>query len=105
MIKLALALVAIVALAVTVAPSVYAANEYCVVRNAIGQVGVTNGTPVYGWSKVADDRCFSHVDAAIRDAGTGKSPNMISGAYTFYQPLPVAIPKGPGEPFLVEALP
>lgn len=53
----------------------------------------TSKRPAYGWTKVAEDRCFSHVDAAIRDAGTGKSPNMISGSYTFFQPTPVAIPK------------
>ncbi len=105
MTKLAFALVAIVALTVTVAPSVYAAHEYCVIRNALGQTGITDGIPAYGWSNVSDWSCFATADAAERNAGTGKSAPKISGSYAFFRPFPVAIPRGPGEPFLVERLP
>ena len=98
MTKFAFALVAIVALTVTVAPSVYAANEYCIIRNAAGQTGITSGIPAYGWSKVSDQSCFASVDAAERYAGTGRDSVTM-----FPQPNPVAIPKA-GEPFLVELL-
>jgi len=100
MTKLGFALVAIVALTAMVAPSVYAANEYCVIRNAVGQTAITSGIPAYGWSKVSDQSCFASVDGALRDAGSGSGPTVMMPASP-YQPHPVAIPKA-GEPFLVE---
>jgi hypothetical protein len=102
--KLGFALVAIVALTALVGSSVYA-DTFCVIRNNLGQVGVTDGTPVYGWSKISNSDCYATADAAERDAGTGKSAPMISGAYTFFHPFPQAVPKGPAQPFMEEGLP
>ncbi|MGO9571885.1 MAG: hypothetical protein ACLP5H_30545 [Desulfomonilaceae bacterium] len=102
MTKLGFALVAIVALTAMVAPSVYAANDYCVIRNAVGQSGITSGIPAYGWSKVSDQSCFATVDAAQRDVGTGNGPTLTMGVSP-YAPRPVAIPKA-GVPFLVERM-
>lgn len=105
MTKLGFAFVAAVALTVMVAPSVFAANEFCVIQNRDGQLGVTNGTPAYGWSKIADSRCFGTLDGAVRDAGTGQSPPMISGGYTVFHQNPQAIPERPMERVYSEGLP
>jgi hypothetical protein len=92
MTKVGFALVAIVALAALVAPSAYAANDYCVIRNAVGQTAVTSGDPAYGWSKVSDQSCFASADAALRDAGAGAGPNIMMPGSP-YQPRAVAIPR------------
>ncbi len=105
MTKLGIALVAAVALTAMVAPSVFAANQYCVIRNALGQSGVTNGEPTYGWFKVSDASCFNSLDAAERDVGTGKSAPMISGAYTVFHQNPQAAPRMQNEPVLAEGIP
>jgi hypothetical protein len=102
MTKLGFALVAIVALMAMVAPSVYSANEYCVIRNAAGQTGITSGIPAYGWFKVSDENCFASADAALRNTGSGSGPTLSMNVSP-YAPRPVAIPKA-GEQFLVEGL-
>jgi hypothetical protein len=108
---LGFALVALIALIVTVAPSVYAAREFCVVRNNTGQIGITDGNavmdsgaPIYGWYK-DNLLCASSADAAERMAGTGKNAPMISGQYTFFHPEPQVVPKNEPGPFFDEALP
>ncbi len=103
MTKLGFVLAAIMLLAIMVAPSVYA-HKYCVIRNDVGQMGVTDAIPAYGWYKVSAHDCFSTVDAAERDAGTGKGTTINSG-YWFWHPYPNAIPKGPWQPYLAEGLP
>jgi hypothetical protein len=105
MTKLGFALVAAVALTVMVAPSVFAANEYCVIRNALGQSGITDGVPTYGWFKVSDASCFASLDAAERDIGTGKSAPMISGGYTVFHSNPQATPRSQGLPVMSEGIP
>jgi hypothetical protein len=105
MTKLGFALVAAVALTAMVAPSVFAANEYCVIRNAIGQTGITDGDPTYGWYKLSDASCFGSLDAAQRDVGTGKSPPMISGAYTVFHQNPQAAPRVEGGQVFAEGIP
>jgi hypothetical protein len=102
MTKVGFALVAIVALTAMIAPSVYSANEYCVIRNAAGQTGITSGIPAYGWSKVSDQSCFASADAALRDTGSGSGPTLSMNVSP-YVPRPVAIPQA-GDPFLVESL-
>jgi hypothetical protein len=105
MTKLGFAFVAIAALTVMVAPSVYAANEYCVIHNRLGQLGITDGTPAYGWSRVADNRCFGSLDAAQRDVGTGNSAPMISGGYTVFHSNPQAVPERRGQRVISEGSP
>lgn len=105
MTKLGFALVAAVALTAMFAPSVFAANQYCVIRNSLGQSGVTDGEAAYGWYKVAAASCFNSLDAAERDVGTGKSAPMISGAYTVFHQNPQAIPRSQGEPVMAEGIP
>ena len=102
MTKLGFALVAIVALMAMIAPSVYAANEYCVIRNAVGQTGITNGEPTYGWFKISDQSCFATADAALRDTGSGSGPTLSMNVSP-YAPRPVAVPKA-DEQFLVQGL-
>ncbi len=68
MASLGFALVAIMVLTVMVAPSIYA-HKYCVIRNSVGQIGVTDGILAYGWSRISAQDCFLTVDAAERDAG------------------------------------
>lgn len=105
MTKLVLALTAAVAVTVLVAPSAFAAVEYCVIQNRDGQMGITNADPTYGWTKVSDARCFGSLDAAQRDVGTGVSPPMISGGYTVFHQNPQAEAKFPNQSVFTEGLP
>lgn len=104
MARLGFALVAIMVLTVMAAPSIYA-HKYCVIRNDIGQTGVTDSIPVYGWSRISAQDCFDTVDAAERDAGTGKGANIINGYWFWHPSYPRAIPRGPRRPYLAEGLP
>jgi len=104
--KLGLALVAVIAAIVMVAPSIYAAN-YCVVRNAFGQTGITSGVPQNGWSRVLAWDCTSTLDAAIRQAGTGSASALgedMTRLDPMYHNFPQAEPIA-NEPFVNVPLP
>jgi|GEM_PF-5281617 len=104
MARLGFALVAIMVLTVMVAPSIYA-HKYCVIRNSVGQIGVTDGIPAYGWSRISAQDCFFTADAAERDAGVGKGANINNGYWFWHTSYPRAIPRGPGRPYMSEGLP
>ena len=98
--KVGLTLAAVIAVAVMVAPSVFADN-YCVVRDSLAQTGVSSGEPAYGWSRVAAFDCFITIDAAQRAAGTGAN-SALSDRLKYVHPNAIPIP---GEPFVNKALP
>jgi len=81
------------------APTVFAAN-YCVIRDDLGRVGVTNGVPTSGWYVVSPSSCFVTADAAERDSGTGKG-----FLFRAYDGAPPVDPRGAGQAFMAEKLP
>jgi hypothetical protein len=98
MTRLSFAIVAIVALTLMAVPSVFA--EYCVIRDSLGQMGITNGSAAYGWSEVSPASCFATIDQAQRDAGTGTGFNFRP-----YAGSPRAVAKSHSHSFMVEGLP
>jgi len=106
--KLGLALVAVIAAIVVVAPSVFAA-QYCVVRNQFGQTGITGGIvqPQYGWHRVLALDCTSTWDAAVRQAGTGSASSLgedMTRLDPMYHNFPQSEPIA-NEPFVNMPLP
>jgi len=98
MTRLGFALMAMVALTLMAVPTVFA--DYCVIRDSIGQMGVTNGTPELGWTEVSPASCFATLDGAQRDAGTGTGFNFHP-----YAGSPRALAKRSMEPFVNQSLP
>lgn len=97
--KLSFILMAILAVTVMAAPSVFAAN-YCVISNEVGQVGVTDGNPIFGWSVVSPASCFASADAAVRDSGVGRGP-----IFRAYGGSPLVAPATDRRSFMAETLP
>ena len=104
------AVVAVVAALMVVPPTTYADNYY-VIRNPEGDMGVTNGLPLYDW--FVQSGPYPSIDSAERATGVGTGgPNFLeyynsrlgSGASYDFQ-YPQAIARRPGQIPIVKAMP